>query len=42
MTVATAPVASSARAFSQELAPDGILVLTLDVPGEKVTRWARA
>jgi len=36
MTVATAPVASSARAFSQELAPDGILVLTLDVPGEKV------
>ena len=36
MTVATPPAASSARAFSQDLTPDGILVLTLDVPGEKV------
>ena len=36
MTVATPPAASSARAFSQDLTPDGVLVLTLDVPGEKV------
>jgi 3-hydroxyacyl-CoA dehydrogenase / enoyl-CoA hydratase / 3-hydroxybutyryl-CoA epimerase len=37
MTVAaTAPLAASARAFSQELTADGILILTVDVPGEKV------
>ncbi|HUG52211.1 MAG TPA: fatty acid oxidation complex subunit alpha FadJ [Vicinamibacteria bacterium] len=36
MTVATPPPAGVARAFSQELGADGILVLTLDVPGEKV------
>src|SRR4051812_47859425 len=42
MTTATAPVASAARAFSQELGGDGILVLTLDVPGEKVNTLGKA
>jgi len=42
MTTATAPVASAARAFTQELAGDGILVLTLDVPGEKVNTLGKA
>ncbi len=36
MTVASPPLAHAARAFSQEMTPEGILVLTLDVPGERV------
>jgi 3-hydroxyacyl-CoA dehydrogenase/enoyl-CoA hydratase/3-hydroxybutyryl-CoA epimerase len=36
MSVAAPEVVPSARAISQEMAPDGILILTLDVPGEKV------
>jgi hypothetical protein len=42
MTVATAPVASAARAFSQDLTPDGILILTSTCPARRSTPWARA
>jgi 3-hydroxyacyl-CoA dehydrogenase/enoyl-CoA hydratase/3-hydroxybutyryl-CoA epimerase len=42
MSVATRPPASLARAFSQDLTPDGILILTLDVPGEKVNTLGKA
>src|SRR5205823_11817642 len=42
MTVATPPVTSTARAFSQDLTPDGVLVLTIDVPGEKVNTLGKA
>jgi 3-hydroxyacyl-CoA dehydrogenase/enoyl-CoA hydratase/3-hydroxybutyryl-CoA epimerase len=42
MTVATPPATSAARAFSQDLTPDGVLVLTLDVPGEKVNTLGKA
>jgi 3-hydroxyacyl-CoA dehydrogenase/enoyl-CoA hydratase/3-hydroxybutyryl-CoA epimerase len=36
VSVAAPSVAPSVRAISQEMAADGILILTLDVPGEKV------
>jgi 3-hydroxyacyl-CoA dehydrogenase / enoyl-CoA hydratase / 3-hydroxybutyryl-CoA epimerase len=42
MTVASPPLASAGRAFSQELTPEGILVLTLDVPGEKLNTLGKA
>ena len=42
MTVATPAVAPAVRALSQEIAPEGILILTLDVPGEKVNTLGKA
>jgi 3-hydroxyacyl-CoA dehydrogenase / enoyl-CoA hydratase / 3-hydroxybutyryl-CoA epimerase len=40
---ATVPAVSPARrAFSQEMAADGILILTLDVPGERVNMLGKA
>lgn len=36
MSVASPPLTPASRAISQEMAADGILILTLDVPGEKV------
>ena len=41
MSAASAPAVPAARAFSQELG-DGILVLTLDVPGERVNMLGKA
>ena len=42
MSVIAAQTAVSRRALSHELDPEGILIVTLDVPGEKVNALSRA
>jgi 3-hydroxyacyl-CoA dehydrogenase/enoyl-CoA hydratase/3-hydroxybutyryl-CoA epimerase len=42
MSVTAAQTAVSRRALSHELDPEGILIVTLDVPGEKVNALSRA
>jgi 3-hydroxyacyl-CoA dehydrogenase/enoyl-CoA hydratase/3-hydroxybutyryl-CoA epimerase len=42
MSVATPAATAARRALSEELGADGILVLTLDVPGEKVNTLGKA
>jgi 3-hydroxyacyl-CoA dehydrogenase/enoyl-CoA hydratase/3-hydroxybutyryl-CoA epimerase len=42
MTVASPPLPTAARAFTQEMAADGILILTLDVPGERVNTLGKS
>ena len=42
MTVASPPVSPTTRALSQDLTADGVLVLTIDVPGEKLNMLGKA
>ena len=41
-TMRALPAMSDSRAFAKDRDEDGVLVLTLDVPGEKVNTLGRA